>query len=123
MIYIVAVSMAEQHALPEFETSSTNFQRKQLENGNKPVCNGASKYHGAAAAKAEARKTNDYKSKVDGIQTQLIPAAFELNGRRGDGLLLLFKTIVALATKKSEMITAYLRRTGNDDYPLWQEQR
>ena len=53
-------------------------------------CNGASKCHGAAAAKAEARKTKDYKSKVDGIQTQLIPAAFELNGRWGDGLVLLF---------------------------------
>ena len=53
------------------------------------ICNGASKCHGAAAAKAEARKTKDYKSKVDGIQTQLIPAALELNGRWGDGLVLL----------------------------------
>ena len=60
-------------------------------------CNGASK----CQAKAEARKTKDYKSKVDRIQTQLIPAAFELNGRWGDGLVLLFKKIVALATKES----------------------
>ena len=67
-------------------------------------CNGASKCHGAAAAKAEARKTKDYKSKVDGIQTQLIPAAFELNGRWGDGLVLLFKKIVALATKEGRNV-------------------
>ena len=32
-------------------------------------CNGASKCNGAAEAKAEARKTKDYKPKVDGIQT------------------------------------------------------
>ena len=65
-----------------------------------PHIAGGSKCHGAAAAKAEARKTKDNKSKVDGIQTQLIPAAFELNGRWDDGLALLFKKIVALATKE-----------------------
>ena len=78
-------------------------------------CNGASKCHGAAAAKAEARKTKDYKSKVDGIQTQLIPAAFELNGRWGDGLVLLFKKIVALATKEG--------RNDNDIFATYWKRR
>ena len=78
-------------------------------------CNGGSKCHGAAAAKAEARKTKDYKSKVDGIQTQLIPAAFELNGRWGDGLVLLFKNIVALATKEG--------RNDNGVFPTYWKRR
>lgn len=34
-----------------------------------------------AAAKAEGRKKREYKSKVDGRKTQLIPVAFELSGR------------------------------------------
>ena len=48
----------------------------------------------------EQVNTKDYKSKVDGIQTQLVPPAFDLNGRWGDGLILLFQKMVALATKE-----------------------
>ena len=52
-------------------------------------------------SKSRSPQDQDYKSKVDGIQTQLIPAAFELNGRWGDGLVLLFlKKIVAFSTKE-----------------------
>ena len=58
----------------------------------------ASQEAGAAARKAEGWKTRAYRSKVDGRKTQLIPAAAELNGRRGDGMVLLFKKVVALAT-------------------------
>ena len=63
-------------------------------------------------AKAEAHKTKDDKSKVDGIQTQLIPAAFELNGRWGDGLVLLFKKIVACG---SQLATIIYCCKNNDD--------
>ena len=60
----------------------------------------ASKVPGAAAAKAEARKTREYRSKVDGIRTKVLPAAVELSGRWGDGMVALFKMAVALATKE-----------------------
>ena len=60
----------------------------------------ASQEAGAAARKAEARKTREYRSKVDGRKTQLIPAAVELNGRWGDGMVSLFKKVVALATRE-----------------------
>ena len=60
------------------------------------LCNGASFCRGAAAAKAEARKTKDYKSKVDGIQTQLIAAAFELDG---NGVTALFYSLSSKTTK------------------------
>ena len=55
---------------------------------------------GAAAAKAEARKTREYRSKVDGMRTKVLPAAVELSGRWGDDMVTLFKTAVALATKE-----------------------
>ena len=42
---------------------------------------------GAAAATAEGRKVREYKSKVDGRTTVLIPAAFEMSGRWGEGLI------------------------------------
>ena len=51
---------------------------------------GASQEDGAAARKAEARKTREYRSKVDGRKIRLIPAAVELNGRWGDGMVSLF---------------------------------
>ena len=51
----------------------------------------ASKKAGVAATKAEGGKTREYKSKVDGRKTQLIPAAFELCGRWGERLVMLFK--------------------------------
>ena len=54
----------------------------------------ASKETGAAAGKAESRKLQEYKSKVDGRHTHLIPAAIELNGRWGEGMVLLFKHVV-----------------------------
>ena len=60
----------------------------------------ASKETGAAARKAESRKVREYRSKVDGRHTHLIPAAIELNGRWGEGMVLLFKKVVALATRE-----------------------
>ena len=60
----------------------------------------ASKKAGVAATKAEGRKTREYKSKVDGRKTQLIPAAFELCGRWGEGLVMLFKKGIVLATRE-----------------------
>ena len=42
---------------------------------------------GAAAAKAEGRKTREYKSKVDGKTTLILPAAIEMSGRSGEGLV------------------------------------
>ena len=38
--------------------------------------------------------------KVDGRHTHLIPAAIELIGRWGEGMVLLFKKMVALATRE-----------------------
>ena len=46
---------------------------------------------GAAARKAEATKTREYRSKVDGRKTQLIPETVELSGGWGDGMVSLFK--------------------------------
>ena len=60
----------------------------------------ASKKAGVDAAKAEGRKTREYKSKVDGRTTQLIPAAFELCGCWGEGLVMLFKKGIVLATRE-----------------------
>ena len=45
-----------------------------IEHNRSPV----SKETGAAARKAEARKVREYKSKVDGRHTDLIPVAIEL---------------------------------------------
>ena len=59
----------------------------------------ASKIPGAAASKAEARKTREYRSKADGKMTVVLPAAIELSGRWGDGMVLVFKMAVRLATK------------------------
>ena len=42
---------------------------------------------GAAAAKAERRKTREYESKVDGKTTPLFPATLEMSGRWGEGLV------------------------------------
>ena len=60
----------------------------------------ASTTPGAGAAKAEARKSREYRSKVDGIRTKVLPAAVELSGRWGEGMIQLFKMAVALATKE-----------------------
>ena len=60
----------------------------------------ASEIPGAAAAKAEARKTREYRSKVDGIRTKVLPAAVELSGRWADGMVAPFKKAVALAIKE-----------------------
>ena len=46
----------------------------------------ASKIPGAAASKAEARKTRECPSKADGKMTVVLPAAVELSGRWGDGI-------------------------------------
>ena len=59
----------------------------------------ASKIPGAAASKAEARKTREYRSKAYGKMTVVLPAAVELYGRWGDGMVLVFKMAVRLATK------------------------
>ena len=61
---------------------------------------GASVQPGRAAAQAENHKTREYKSKVDGMVTKLIPAAFELSGRWGEGLVSLFKKGITLATRE-----------------------
>ena len=60
----------------------------------------ASTTHGAGAAKAEARKSREYRSKMDGMRTKVLPAAVELSGRWGEGMMQLFKMAVVLATKK-----------------------
>ena len=60
----------------------------------------ANKKAGVAATNAEGRKTREYKSKVDGRKTQLIPAAFELCGRWGEGLAMLSKQGIVLATRE-----------------------
>ena len=41
-----------------------------------------------------------YRSKVDGIRTKVLPAAVELSGRWGEGMIQLFKMAVASATKE-----------------------
>ena len=61
---------------------------------------GVSVQPGRAAQQAEGRKSREYKSKVDGMVTVVIPAAFELSGRRGEGFVSLFKKGVALATRE-----------------------
>ena len=61
-----------------------------------------SKKNGAAAAKDEGRKTRVYKSKVDSKTTLLFPAAIEMSGRWGEGLISLFKKGVSLATKEGK---------------------
>ena len=73
-----------------------------------------SKKAGVAATKAEGRKTGEYKSKVDGRKAQLIPAAFELCGRWGEGLIMLFKKGIVLATREGRnengTFATYLKR-------------
>ena len=70
----------------------------------------------AAAATAEGRKVLKYKSKVDRQTTDLIPAAFEISGRWGVGLISFFiKKGVKLATRKGRtwmetLLTKYKRR-------------
>ena len=64
----------------------------------------ASRNPGGAAATAEGRKVREYKSKVDGKTTVHIPAAFEMSGRWGEGLISLFKKGVTLATKEGKNI-------------------
>ena len=53
----------------------------------------ASKNPEAAAAKAEARKTREYRSKVDCIRTKVLHAAVELSGRSGVGMVALFMNL------------------------------
>ena len=48
----------------------------------------------------ENRKTREYKSKVNGMVTKLIPDALELNGRWGERLLSLFKKGITLDTRE-----------------------
>ena len=62
----------------------------------------ASKVPGAAAAKAEARKTREYRSKANGRMTVVLPAAIELSGRWGEGMVLVFKMAVTLATQEGK---------------------
>ena len=50
-----------------------------------------------------------------GRKTQLIPAAVELNGRWGDGMVSLFKKAVALATREGCNEGGFLRLCGRDD--------
>ena len=60
----------------------------------------ASRKPGAGAAKTEGRKAREYKSKVDARTTPLFPAAIEMSGRWGEGLVSLFKKGASLATKE-----------------------
>ena len=60
----------------------------------------ASTQPGNAAAQAEGRKTREYKSKVDGMVTKLIPAAVELSRRWGEGMVSLFKDGVKLTRER-----------------------
>ena len=57
---------------------------------------GTSTQPGKAAAQAEGRKAREHKSKVDGMVTKRIPAAVELSGRWGEGMVSLFKKGVKL---------------------------
>ena len=75
---------------------------------------------------SEERKTREYRSKVDGRKTQLIPAAVELNGKWGDGKVSLFKKVVALATREgrnegvcfARITAANLQIAGNGESVL-----
>ena len=60
----------------------------------------ASKVSGAAAARAEARKTREYRSNSDRRMTVVLPAAIELSGRWGEGMVLVFKIAVAPASQE-----------------------
>ena len=62
----------------------------------------ASRNPGTAVATAEGRKVREYESKVDGKTT--VPAAFEMSGRWGEGLISLFRKGVKLATKEGKNI-------------------
>ena len=63
---------------------------------------------GAAATTAEGRKVREYESKVDGRTSVLIPAAFEMSGRWGEGLISLFKKGVKLATREEKNVVGTL---------------
>ena len=65
----------------------------------------ASKVPGAAAAKAEARKTREYRSKADGRMTGGAACSDRivcLSGRWGEGMVLVFKLAVTLATQEGK---------------------
>ena len=104
----------EQHVYPQGEINRPDLQVTHLDNTGKrylvdvtTVDVSAKIYRAeasttpeAGAAKAEARKSREYRSKVDGIRTKVLPAAVELSGRWGEGMIQLFKMAVALATKE-----------------------
>ena len=120
----------EQHVHPQGEIFRPDLQVTHLDNTGKRYFVGVttvdvsakiyraeeSTTPGAGAAKAEARKSREYRSKVDGIRTKVLPAAVELSGRWGEGMIQLFKMAVASATKdrKEEMLTATLPIAGKD---------
>ena len=78
----------------------------------------ASTSPGAGAAKAGARKSREYRSKVDGMRTIVLPAAVELSGRSGEAMIQQFKMAVAFPTKEGKMLTATLPIAGKDALAL-----
>ena len=80
----------------------------------------ASKIPGAAAAKAEARKTREYRSKIDGIRTKVLSAAVELSGRSG---LRYSGWQWPYQQRKDGMLMASLPIVGNAEYALLRKGR
>ena len=71
----------------------------------------ASTTPGAGAAK-EARKSREYRSKVDGMRTIVLPATVELSGRWGEGMIQLYKIAKALATKEGRNANGHFANRG-----------
>ena len=65
---------------------------------------GASVQPGRAAQQSEGLKSREYKSKVDGMVAVVIPAAFELGGKWGEGFVSLLKKLNAPATREGRNI-------------------